>query len=185
MTPPTHRGEPTPYPEVWRKDQYEKSIEILDGTIGVSPEDVPLSKSAEGKDAVERKRVFVRRHLIYPLAFTLCLPRIEGVNPRQDLSNTRLVGYLSEKSEWLEEFITFGRTVRGGVFELKLDKKLNFSIGESSELFTKEDIQEFSAELSKIPPPADAELKREYDNLKKLLGLALGNSDFKLVLSLS
>jgi hypothetical protein len=66
-----------------------------------------------------------------------------------------------------------------------IDSLKYFSEGESSELFTKEDIQEFSAELSKIPPPADAELKREYDNLKKLLGLALGNSDFKLVLSSS
>jgi hypothetical protein len=179
------RGESTPYPKVWRREKYEEGIEILNGTIDVSPEDVPLSKSAEGEDTHERKRFFVRQHLIFPLAFTLCLPRLEGVNPRQDLTNTRLVGYLSEKSEWLEEFITFGRTVRGGEFELMLDKELNLSLGESSELFTMEDIQEFSAELPKIPPPADAELKEEYNNLQKLLNLALGNADFKLVLSLS
>jgi hypothetical protein len=72
---------------------------------------------------------------------------------------------------------TFVRTVRGGALE--------FSIGESSELFSDEDIREFRLELEKIQPPQDPQTRKEYNNLHALLRLAQEDKDLTLLLSVT
>jgi hypothetical protein len=179
------RGELMYYQEAGIREACEKGIEILGEKIDDISKHDSYSQNTEEKYTREHKQDYVSKYLIYPLVLTLCLPRHEGINPKQDLTKSPLVGYLSEKSEWLADFITFGHPVRGGLFELELDEDFIISLGEpeGDELFTKEDIQELSTELSKISPPAKTELKEEFDNFQRLLKLALGNPDFKLVLS--
>jgi hypothetical protein len=99
------------------------------------------------------------------------------VNPVQDMGRTNLIPYLYKKSEWIADLFTFARSVQGGTLKFEL------AIGESSEIFTKSDLQQFNAELSKIFPPEVPSIKAEYDNLQALVKLALENPDLTLLLS--
>lgn len=106
----------------------------------------------------------------------LCMPRDKGVNPEQDTTNTRLIPYLYERSEWIKDVFTFVRPIQGSAMELEF--------GDYSELFAREEIIRFRAELSKVPPPGEGHLRMEYDNLAAILKLALEDRNLSLVLSI-
>lgn len=159
----------------WDKESCEEDIGILTGAVYYSPDNGKSSNQGASKTTIKVKREYVKGPLGSNILQVLCIPHDKGVRPDQDMSNTPLVQYLYKKSDWISDLFTFVRTVRGG--------RLKFAIGESSESFTKEDIQEFNSELNKIPPPGDSHLQKEYANLQELLKLALEDPDLTLVLS--
>lgn len=159
---------------LWNSEVIEEDIGILNGTVYYTP-DGNSSNQGETKESHKVRRDYAREFLSSNILQILCVPRDKRVNPEQDMTNTPLITYLYEKSEWIKDVFTFARPVRGGRLEL--------AIGESSELFTKEDIQKFSAELNKVPPPEDRQLRKEYDNLRAMLNTALEDPNLTLVLS--
>jgi len=159
---------------VGHKEFYEEAIEVLNGSVHYNPDDYKLALG-ERETPRGAKQIFVEDNFAYYLLIALCVPHDKGVKPEQDMSTFWLTNYLYERSEWIKDLFTFVRTVKGESLEL--------AMGESSELLTKEDLKEFSVELAKVPPPEDTELKKEYDNLRALVKLALEDPDLTLVLS--
>ncbi|MGH9872554.1 MAG: hypothetical protein ACRD9S_08825 [Pyrinomonadaceae bacterium] len=162
---------------LWSKESAEEDIGILTGTVYYSPDRGKTSNQGERKKTHKVRRDYARGLLSSEILEVLCVPHDRRVNPEQDMSNSRLRAYLYEKSEWIEELFTSRRAVRGDHLEL--------SIGECTDLFTKEDAQEFDRELTKIAPPEDPELRREYENLREMLKLALEDPDLTLALSVT
>jgi hypothetical protein len=161
----------------WSKESVEEDVGILTGTVYYSPDNGKTSNQGEKQKTHKVRRDYARGLLSSEILGVLCVPHERRVNPEQDMSNSRLRSYLYEKSEWIEELFTSRRAVRGDRLEL--------SIGESTELFTREDAKEFNRELTKIVPPEDPELRREHDNLREMLKLALEDPDLTLALSVT
>lgn len=162
---------------LWSKESVEEDVGILTGTVYYSPDNGKTSNQGEKQKTHKVRRDYARGLLSSSILQVLCVPHDRMVNPEQDMTNSRLVSYLYARSEWIEELFTFRRSVRGDRLEL--------SIGESTELFTKEVAEEFSRELTKIVPPEDPELRREYDNLRAMLKLTLEDPDLTLALSVT
>ena len=176
-------GTPMPHPDIWTRGAYEEAIGILQGTVFYSPKGEPTAAMKGKKTTRGARRIFVKNNLAYILVLALCVPRDKGVDPEQNMGRTRLIPYLYERSEWIEELFTSIRKVRGGSLEIPL--------GESpSQVFSKEDLREFSAELAKVPPPEgdneikERELRKQYDNLRTMLRIASDDADLTLILSL-
>ena len=138
-----------PGPEPGIKRSYEEEIGILDGSVFYNARGYGGSVQNKGKTTNEDKHYYVRYNLSYKILEMICVPRNREVIPEQNMGRSLLVSYLFEKSKWVEELFAGGRKVRGGALDYDL------AIGEFSELFTKEDIQEFYDELEKIAPPSE------------------------------
>jgi hypothetical protein len=149
-------NEKLPGPSLWSKEIYEGAIGILNGTVCYNPKG-SYTNSQSKKTTLENKQFYVRESLIHDLLMALCVPRNKGVNPEQNMGRSSLIPYLYEKSVWIEELFTGIRKVRGGQLEL--------TDGETAkELFTKQDLKEFSSELAKIPPPdGEMEARKQFD----------------------
>lgn len=160
---------------LWDEESVEEAIGILTGSVYYSPDNGNSSNQSERKMANRVKRKYARNILSSEIVQILCVPQDKNVNPEQNMTSTQLIPFLYQKSEWIKDLFTFVRTVRGGRLEL--------AVGEFSELFTKEDVQEFNAELDKVPPLENIQIQREYDNLRVLLRLALEDPDLSLVLT--
>jgi hypothetical protein len=161
---------------LWDKESIEEDIGILMGTVYYSPDGGYSSNQGEKKESHKVRRDYAREVLSSNILQILCVSRDKRMNPQQDMTNTPLITYLYEKSEWIKDLFTFVRPVKGGRLEL--------AIGESSEFFTKEDVQRLSVELSKVPPPEDYQLRKEYNNLRAMLNVALEDPNLTLVLSI-
>ena len=161
---------------LWSKESCEKDIGILNGSVYYNSKGNYGSNRGKRETTREDKRIFAKGLLSSNILQVLCVPRDKGVKPEQNMGRTPLIPYLYERSEWIKDLFTSVRQVRGGLLEL--------SIGECSEVFTKEDIQEFSTELAKVPVPEDPKLRKEYDNLHALLRLCLEDPDLTLLLTL-
>lgn len=160
---------------LWDKESIEENIGILTGAVYYSPDNGKSSNQSESKTANRVKRKYARENLSSEILQVLCVPRDKNVHSEQDMTNTKLISFLYQRSEWIKDLFTFVRTVRGGRLELAL--------GESSELFTKEDVQKFDAELGKVLPPENLQFQSEYNNLRALLKLASEDPDLTLVLT--
>jgi hypothetical protein len=166
-----------PGPDLWSRKVYEEAIGILKGSVYYSTDGDYDSDLPNRKTTPADKRYFVETSVGPDLVLALCVPRDKGVNPEYNIGRSPLVSYLYEKSEWIKELFTSSRKVQGGELEI--------AIGEShSELFTKQDISKFRAELAKVPPPKNQQLKEEYLKLESLLKVAAEDSDLTLVLTL-
>jgi len=162
---------------LWSKESIEEDIGLLTGTAYYSPDEGKTSNQGERQKTHKVRRDYARGLLSSDILQVLCVPHDRRVNPEQDMTNSRLVSYLFARSELIEHLFTFRRSVRGDRLEL--------SIGESTQLFTKEDAEEFNRELTKIVPPEDPELRSEYDNLREMLKLALEDPDLTLALAVT
>jgi hypothetical protein len=160
---------------LWDKESCEEDIGILKGTVYYSLDGGLSSNQGKRKKTHTIRREYAQELLIFRLLQILCMPYDKGVNPEQDMSNTLLVDYLSDRSEWIKKLLIGEQQVEGGLLELPL--------GEASELFTKQDLKVFSYELAKVPSPEEPQLRNEYDNLRALVKLALEDPDLTLVLS--
>ncbi len=160
---------------LWKKESVEEAIGILNGSMYYSPDNGKSSNQDESKTANRVKRKYAREILSSDILEVLCVPHYKNMNSEQDMTNTALIPFLYQRSEWIKDLFTFVRTVQG--------RRLELAVGESSELFTKEDVQKFNVELTKVPPPENLQLQREYDNLRVLLKLALEDPDLTLVLT--
>jgi len=154
----------------------EEAIGILNGTVYYKSKGDYDSKKGKRETTRADKQIFVQGQACPHILELICVPRYEGVDSVQNITRTPLTSCLYERSEWIMDLFTGIREVRGGTLEIM--------IGEWSELFTKEDLQEFSDELSKVPAPNDPTKRKEYENLRSLLKLALADKDLTLVLSL-
>jgi hypothetical protein len=154
------------------KELYGRAIGILEGSIHYDP-DILRNPALNIKESP--KQFFVKRQIGYKILEAICIPRSQNIASEFDMSQSPLVRYLYKHSEWIEDIFTFAEEVRGGELEIPL--------GESSELFTKQEIQEFNAHLERVPPPDDANLKEEYTRLRALVKLAMEDPDLTLVLS--
>ena len=119
---------------------------------------------------------FVETNVIPRVVAALCLPYDwDGIYPEQSLTDTALANYLYEKSELFQSFLTFTHKNRSDA--------LQPSIGDTGEALTKKGVQELSEELSKIAAPTDPEMKKEYENFRSMIKVALEDPAFTLVLS--
>jgi hypothetical protein len=161
---------------LWNKEIIEEDIGILTGTVYYSPDD-RRSNQGEKKESDLVKREYARQLLASNIVQVLCVPRAETLKTELATTNNRLIPYLYEKSTWIKEVLTFQRLAKGG--------HLEFPIGESTEILTKEDMQRFSVELDKMPDPEDPDLRKEYINLRALLKIALDHPDWTLAVSVT
>jgi hypothetical protein len=161
---------------IWDRELCEEAIGIINGTVYYSP-DGHTSNQGERKKTHKVRRDYARGQLSPYILQILCVPHDKGLIPEQNMTKTPLISYLYERSSWIEELFTFSRTVRGAHLEL--------SIGASSKVFTKEDVQEFDTELSKVAPPEDPKLKDEFNNLCALVKLASKDPSLTLLLSVT
>jgi len=146
-----------PGPTLSDKEIYEEGIGILDGNVYYAPgADYETSRSGR-KTTRGNKRMYVRDQLIHRILMALCVPRDRGVNPKQNMTRSSLIPYLHEHSEWIEDRFTSVVELRGGMLEIPEGE-------DSLELFSEEDLREFSAELAKIPAPeGDIEIKKQFE----------------------
>ena len=160
----------------WGPDSCTEDIGIVTGAIPYNPDGGHRSKERDKGKAYRVRQDYARGLLSSRILQVLCVPHKKGVSPEQNMGRTALVPYLYEHSAWITDLFTGERRVRGQVLEL--------SIGESSQVFSKQDVRDFSEELRKVPQPTDAQLKKEYDNLSALLRLALDDPELTVLLSL-
>lgn len=160
-------------PTLSSKEEYLSYIDILEGR-----ESYPAYDNGDtdynGAATPEAKQRYVLNNIAPEIVQALCVPRHSKVNTEQDIGND-LASYLSDRSGWIRDVLTFAIEIRGGELEI--------AIGESGELFTKDEIKKFQVELDKISPPKDPLLRGEYENLRALLSLAYGETDLTLVIS--
>lgn len=147
---------------------------ILDGGVYYSAKEEKPADSCQKTTHADQES-YARANLLDGIVMPLCIPHQSGTVSSQDMTNSKLVGYLYERSKWIEEVLTFARSLKGG--------DLEFPIGESSEFFSHEDLQRFGLELSRIPEPGDPKLKREFENLRELFKIASSHPDLTLVMS--
>ena len=160
----------------WDEEICEESIGILKGTVYYSPDGGRSNNQGNSEDAYKIRQEYARSNISSIVIEILCMPRYPDVNSKQNIGGSPLISYLYEKSQYIEDLFTSVKQVRGGPLE--------FPIGESSELFTKQDTQELSMQVDKVLPPKDPPMRKEYDNLRALLKLALDEGDLTLVLAL-
>jgi hypothetical protein len=166
-----------PGPDLWSRAVYEEAIGILKGTVYYSTDGDYDSEPSNRETTPADKLYFVETSVGPDLVLALCVPRDKGVNPEYNIGGSSLISYLYEKSEWIKEVFMSSRKVQGGELEI--------AVGEShSELFTKQDINRFRAELAKVPPPKEQQLKEEYLKLESLLRLAEEDTDLTLIMTL-
>lgn len=161
----------------WDQESIDEAIGVLNGTVYYSPDDGRSSNQGSKDETKRVRRSFVRWVLGSNIVEILCVPHKASVSNEQDMTNTPLVPYLYGKSKWIKDLFTFVRPVSGGCLELPL--------GESTEVFTKKDLQQFSRELDRIAPPEQRDLRIEYDNLRAILKLAMEDPDLTLVISVA
>lgn len=154
-----------------------EDIGILQGTEYYSPDAGKTSNQGNSRTARRVRREFAQGQVAGMLLKLLCVPYDQGVNPEQDMSNSRLVNYLYDRSEWIKDVFTFSGSVTGRPYE--------YSMGESTEPFTEKGIEEFDRALATVERPQDANMGREFDNLRALVKKAATDPDLILVLTVT
>ena len=157
------------------REIYLEALGILEGKIYYNSRGEEVSDGNSNTTRADLQ-LFVRQNLGSILTTPLCIPYKPGVVSKQDMTNSRLVDYLYEGSEWIKDIFTFAESLGGGDLEVPM--------AESSELFTKDEVQTFSRELKRIREPDDAALRNELQNLRALVQLALSDPDLTLVRSI-
>lgn len=100
----------------------------------------------------------------------LCVPRGLGFNPMRDVE--AFVPYLGDRSEWFADLMDGGEELAGG--------RLEFTFGDGSLIATRQQIQQFVEEVTRVsPPPGDA--AEAYLDFRKLLAAAAANRNYTLL----
>jgi hypothetical protein len=165
-------------PLVLSQETYLNDIGILNGTVFYSSKSETLQAGIVRRTTPQDMKIFVQGSIGPELVELLCVERRRDVNPDQDMSRTQLIPYLYQRSRWIEDIFTFANTLKGEV--------LDPTMGESTQLFTREELRRFADELSKVPRPEhDPRLQGELDNLSLLLKLALEDPNLTLALTIT
>ncbi len=159
----------------WDSEMIKEGVGILDGTVYYSPDGGKTTNQGRSNTARRVKRYYAGQQLGPMIVEILCVPFNKGVDPEQDMTNSRLVTYLYDRSDWIKDVFTFSGNATG--------RGLEFPIGESTEPFTERGMEELDRELNKVEDPTDAELRRELDNFRAVVKKALAEPDLILVLS--
>jgi len=123
----------------------------------------------------EDMRILVSEQVAPNLLEVFCIPRNLGVNPEQSMSRTALMNYLYSQSRWIEDYFTGSKQVTGKVPEVKL--------GEWSQFFSKDEVEAFDRELSRIQRPTNEEVLADgFDNLRAVVHAAATNPNVRLLL---
>lgn len=170
------KGHQSPQAAGWNREVFEEAIGILDGSIYYSTHD---TSGVEHQNRTTRadKLLFATENIGSALVLETCVPQQDSPKPHQDMSNTALIQYLSERSEWIRDVFTLARPVTGG--------HLPVPVGDSSECFTDHEVEQFQIELNKIALPEDMSTKQEYENLRTLLEQVLRDPNLVLIYSIS
>lgn len=102
----------------------------------------------------------------------VCLPKTGGVDPQQDAE--RLVPWLTERSEWFADLMDGGEELAGG--------RLEFGFGDGRLVATREQIEQFREEVDELKPPNGGwqVILKDFDNLKKMLEVAMAHKEYTL-----
>jgi hypothetical protein len=159
----------------WNSQECENQIRVLkEGIYIYSDEAKGIFKTIEVSQRDQRN--WLRSSIIPRIVEALCVPYDrEDVYPEQTLSDSPFANYLYEHSKLFGSFWTFLHKNRSEV--------LKPAIGETGEALTKEGIQELNAELSKISPPTDPRMRKEYNNFRNMVKLALEDPSLTLVIT--
>jgi hypothetical protein len=100
----------------------------------------------------------------------LSVPHGLGFNPMRDVE--AFVPYLSDRSEWFADLMDGGEELAGG--------RLEFTFGDGSLIATRQQIQQFLEEVTRVePPPGDA--AAAYLDFRKLLQAAAASTNYTLL----
>lgn len=160
---------------LWDTESCEEDIRIISGAERYDPSNSERPHTGDVETSYHNRCEYARGLMGSNILLVLCVPHDRGVNPEQNMGRASIVPYLYKHSEWIEELFTRVREVRGGALEP--------SIGDSSELFRKEDVNEFKRALDEVPRPDEPALIRDFDNLHALVQLASDDPDLTLALS--
>jgi hypothetical protein len=136
----------------WTQESVAEDVGVLEGTRA---------------DKEDYARAFVAPKILE----VLCVPRFSDAAP-QDMGRSPLVPYLYARSESIKDLFTTVRELRGEV--------LSLAIGEETQLFSDEDLSEFIECLERVARPPDPIVRRDYDNLFRLVELTHESSDLTL-----
>ena len=161
-------------PPLWDREIYQEAVGILNGSVYYSSRGEDRLSNSQKTSRADLE-IYVSENLTSAVVIPLCVPYKEGIASKQDMTNSELVDYLYERSDWIKKVFTFEKPPKGG--------RLDVPIGGASELFAKEELQTFSAEISRIAEPNEPRLKKEFINLRGLLKLALSDPDLTLVMA--
>ena len=103
---------------------------------------------------------------------------VDPEHAHQNMTNGTFMYYLYEHSSWIEGVFTYAIPITGG----SLDEE--HSVGEGQdEIFSREELERFLAELWNVPRPADEEafLCWNDDHLLRLVSAALSRTHLTLV----
>jgi hypothetical protein len=156
------------------EDMLVEYIRILDGTVFYSSQGEP--GDAGQKTSSYDLELFTKEILGPDLVEILCVARDRGVKPIQDMSRTQLASYLYDRSHWIEDLFAVRAEVSGG--------GLAPGMGELTQFFSTGELQHFSDEVSKIPPPADKKLRSEFDNLAKMQKIVGQDPSLRLAMNI-
>ena len=102
---------------------------------------------------------------------------VDPEHAHQDMTNAAFLNYLYEHSSWITQLFTYELPLNGP----SLDEGHSWGEGQD-ESFSKDDLQQFLAELRKVPRPQDDDvfLAWNYDQLMRLVTLAMSNPHLTL-----
>ena len=159
----------------WNSEMIKEGIGILDGTVYYSPDEGKTTNRGRSNSARRVRRNYAKQQLSPMIVEVLCVPFDKGIDPEQDMTNSRLVTYLYDRADWIKDVFTFSGNATG--------RGLQFPIGESTEPFTESGMEQLDRELTKVEDPTDADLRSELDNFRAVVKKALAEPDLILVLS--
>ncbi len=147
------------------QQSYESYIATLTGKEYYS------SQAKEPKEGdvttPEDMRILVDNSIAPNLLEVFCISRNLGVNPEQSMSRRALMNYLYSQSRWIEDYFTGSKQ----------------NLGEWSQYFSKEEVEAFDRELSRIQrPPAQQVLADGFDNLRAVVHAAATNPNLRLMI---
>jgi hypothetical protein len=156
----------------WSMEVYQEELDILTGKRFYSSQGKEQQEgSVTSPDDLRR---FVEGNVAPDLVRVFCIPHEPNFKSEQSMSLTALDNYLYSQSSWIEDYFTGSREVSGPMPEIKL--------GEWSRFFTREEIETFDAELSRMTRPVDERVLNDgFDNLRTIVHTATINPKFKLL----
>jgi len=144
-------------------EMIQSSIDILNGVEFYGPSVSHIPTSPQSKTSREDLDTYVRWTVVSQVLEGLCVPHKDGGPWEQNMGRSALIPYLYEHSSWIEDAFT------GGI----LDKgvRLDFSIGEHSEILAPETVKLLLSELHSVPRPDPSRMPQISAQLSRLLDI--------------
>jgi hypothetical protein len=157
-------------------DSLQFSIDILNGDEFYGPFVDHVRPSPNAQTSREDLDTYVRYTVVGQLLQCSCIPKLSGHFLEQNMSRSELIPFLYEHSSWIEHAFT------GGL--LDTGERLEFPVGEHSEIVTRENVLQLKSELDRLPDPQSASVTAELSRLREILNRATQDSRFEVLLSI-